>query len=83
MISYVKECSYFFLYAYGCILWKVELCTLFIESVELCLLVNSCELWALDLQLWPGSLVGYLLGSSTDGHRPTCRQVCRLAAWIS
>ena len=25
-------------------------------------------LWALDLQLWPGSLVGYLLGSSTDGH---------------
>ena len=31
-----------------------------------CRKLLSLMLWALDLQLWPGSLVGYLLGSSTD-----------------
>ena len=42
----------------------------------------SLILWALDLQLWPGSLVAHLLGSSTDGHTnlEANKQVCRLAA---
>ena len=50
-----------------------------------CRTLLSLMLWALDLQLWSGSLVGYLLGSSTDGHCnfEANNQVCRLAAWIS
>ena len=40
-------------------------------------------LWVLDLQLWPGSLVSCLLGSSKDGHTnlEANMQVCRLAAY--